>query len=144
MFAESGDLVTLGIWLSVISLAMIVAGAIVVPWLAVRMPADYLVRRTARLTGPPPNPVAYWTLLVLRNLCGGALVLAGIVMLGVPGPGWGAILVGLALMSFPGKRRIQRKLLSSQFVVRPLNAIRARACKPPLEVPSQAEQPPQI
>ncbi len=142
MFDETSDFWRLGIWLTVPSVVLLVAGAILVPWLAVRMPADYLVRRAAKSRGPRQHPAIYWTLWILRNLAGGALVFAGIVMLGIPGPGWGAILVGLALMSFPGKRRIEQRLLSSRFVVRPLNAIRARAGKPPLEVPARTNTRP--
>lgn len=140
MLADSGDWMKLGIWLSILSVALVVAATILVPWLAVKMPADYLVRRAVRSAQPRRHPVIYWTLLVLRNLLGGALVMAGIVMLGVPGPGWGAILIGLALMSFPGRRRLQRRLLSSRFVVTPLNAIRARAGKPPLEIPARTQR----
>lgn len=135
MFDGSIDYVQIGIWLTAISALAFVAGILLVPWLAVRMPADYLVRHSPQSEYFRRRSAMGWVLFALKNLAGGLIALAGVLMLGTPGPGWGAILVGLALMSFPGKRRLELRLLGSQFVIRSLNAIRARANQPPLEVP---------
>ena len=134
MFDNRGDLVQLGIWLSAISAVLFVAGIVLVPWLAVRLPADYLVRREPEGAFFRRRTPLRWIGFIAKNLTGALLVVAGVVMLGIPGPGWGAIIIGLTLMSFPGKRRLERRLLSMRFVIKPLNAIRAKAGIPPLEV----------
>jgi hypothetical protein len=78
--------------------------------------------------------IALW---VLRNLLGGALVVAGIAMLVLPGQGILTILIGLLLMDFPGKRRGEIYLLRKRTVARAVNWIRSRAKQPPLELPSR-------
>jgi uncharacterized membrane protein SpoIIM required for sporulation len=134
MFDSRSDLVQLGIWLTAISAVLFVAGLVLVPWMAVRLPADYLVRREPEPRFFRRRTPLRWIGFIAKNVAGALLVVAGVVMLGIPGPGWGAIIVGLTLMSFPGKRRLERRLLSARFVIKPLNAIRAKAGKPPLEV----------
>ena len=140
MLDNPRDLVQLGIWLTVVSAVLFVAGIVLVPWLAVRLPADYLVRHEPELAFFRRRTAFGWFGFVVKNVAGALLVAAGVVMLGIPGPGWGAIIVGLTLMSFPGKRRLERRLLSSRFVIKPLNAIRARANRPPLEVEPKRER----
>lgn len=135
MFNGFEDWWQLALGLSGFSAVLFVAGLIAIPWFAVRMPVDYLERLNQPQPPPRDRGLRYWSKWLLKNLGGGLLVAAGVVMLGAPGPGWGAILVGLALMSFPGKRRLEGKLLRSKWIVKPLNAIRARAHKPPLKVP---------
>ncbi len=135
MFDSRADLVQLGIWLTAISAVLFVAGLVLVPWMAVRLPADYLIRKDPESAFFRRRTPLQWLGFVAKNVAGALLVLAGIVMLGVPGPGWGAIIIGLTLMNFPGKRRLERWLLSTRFVIKPINAIRARANKRPIEMP---------
>lgn len=138
MFDSREDIVQLGIWLTAASFLLFVAGIVLVPWLAVRLPADYLVRKEPEPRFFRRRTPLRWIGFIVKNVAGALLVTAGIVMLGIPGPGWGAIIIGLTLMSFPGKRRLERRLLSARYVIKPLNAIRAKANKPPLEQPTRA------
>ena len=75
-------------WLGLTSVITFALGVFLVPLLVVRMPADFFVRK-----GPPADsfrgrhPVVRIGSLVLRNLLGLALVLAGIAMLVLPGQG---------------------------------------------------------
>jgi hypothetical protein len=50
----------------------------------------------------------------------------------VPGPGLVFILLGLSLLDFPGKRSLERRLLSVPRVQRFLNEVRERFGRPPL------------
>lgn len=134
------DLWPLAIGLSIASLLLLLASALLIPLVAVRLPADYFVRTSAKLPSPQRRGPWQWFRLLLQNALGGLLAAAGLMMLWTPGPGWMAILLGLALMSFPGKRRLERRLLASRYVLRPLNAIRRRANVPPLEAPPRDER----
>ena len=72
---------------------------------------------------------------VLRNLLGGVLLVAGIVMLVTPGQGVLGILSGLMLLEFPGKRTVERRVAQRPRVLRLINQIRQRAGRPPMQTP---------
>jgi hypothetical protein len=64
------------------------------------------------------------------------LVALGIVLSlpGVPGQGLLTVLLGVMLLDFPGKSRLEQKLLSRPSIVNAINKLRARFKKPPLEL----------
>ncbi len=74
-----------------------------------------------------------------KNLLGGVLVVLGLVMLLTPGQGLLTLLIGLMLMNFPGKYRLERWLVTRPGVLRALNWLRARQGHQPLEAPPGAE-----
>ena len=92
------------------------------------------------------HPVLLAAGLLVRNTAGILLVIAGGVMALplVPGPGLLFILLGFSVLDFPGKRKIERRLLQVPTVLRSLNAIRARFKRPPLvlEPAAGVERPP--
>lgn len=123
-------------WLGLGSLITFALGVFLVPLLVVRMPADFFMR-----PGPPPDsfrgrhPVVRGVGLVLRNLFGLALVLAGIAMLVLPGQGILTILLGLGLLTFPGKRKLELAIVRRGPVLRVIQWIRKRRGRPPLQLP---------
>jgi hypothetical protein len=80
------------------------------------------------------HPVIRWTLLIGKNILGALLIAAGIVMLVTPGPGWLALLIGLALVDMPGKRALERRILRRPTILQIVNRIRDNAGHPPLEL----------
>jgi hypothetical protein len=72
---------------------------------------------------------------VLKNALGIVLVVAGLVMLIVPGQGLLTIAVGLMLIDFPGKYRLERWLATRRPVWRSINWLRKRAGRAPLSRP---------
>ena len=122
-------------WIFGVSVATFVVSAITLPVLVVRMPADYFVGDGHdRDSWAAHHPLIRVTVLIVKNLLGGLLVVAGIVMLFIPGQGILTILIGLSLTSFPGKRAFERRLVGSPTVFEAINAIRARAGRPPLRM----------
>lgn len=124
---------TISYWLVGFSVVTFVAGLVLVPWLVVRIPADYFAgrRRAAHYRIGPDTPLA-WLLLVIKNLLGGVLVLLGIAMLVLPGQGLLAIMLGIALMNFPGKYRLERWLISLGPTLKLINQLRCRQGQPAL------------
>ena len=120
--------------LGVFSIACFVLSLIAIPALIVRLPADYFAhaRRTRR--EPAQHPALRMTLLVTKNVMGAVLVFAGVAMLILPGQGILTILIGLFLMSFPGKRRLERGIVRQPAVHAAMNWIRKKAGVPPLEL----------
>jgi len=82
--------------------------------------------------------------LLVKNSIGVLFVIAGGVMALplVPGPGLLFILLGFSVLDFPGKRKIERRLLEVPTVLRSLNAIRARFKRPPLVLEPGGEPSP--
>jgi hypothetical protein len=128
-------------WSVVGSIVMFFGSLIVLPWLIVRMPADYFLYRR-----PPPDSWAgrhaliRWTVLVLKNLIGAVLLLAGIVMLVVPGQGLLAIIVGISLLNIPGKRRLELRMVQNRHLMKAINWVRAKHKRPPLIVPQRKKR----
>jgi len=117
--------------LGAFSVVLSVASLVVVPWLIARLPADYFAHRH-REHPPPAHPAWRMTVLVVKNVLGVVLILAGIAMLVLPGQGILSILAGIMLMDFPGKYHLERRIVGQHTVLAALNWIRARADKPPL------------
>ena len=61
-------------------------------------------------------------------------------MLFTPGQGILMILLALSVASFPGKDRLERRLIAFPGVLATLNMIRIKGGKPPLENPLIYEQ----
>lgn len=118
-----------------ISIGTIVLTILLLPLLVARMPADYFVRKE-----PPEgswrgrHPVIRWTLRGLKNLIGTALVLVGIPLVPLPGPGFVTMLAGFALVDFPGKRQLELRVVRVAGVLEAVNWLRSRAGRPPLIV----------
>lgn len=112
------------------------ATLLAIPWLVTRLPADYFGHRRReswRRSAAGPLPVLLIGLL--KNLLGAVLVALGVVMLVTPGQGVLTILIGLLLMNFPGKYRLERWLVTRPGVLRRLNGLRERRGRPPFFVP---------
>jgi hypothetical protein len=75
---------------------------------------------------------------MLRNAVGVVLVAVGAALSvpGVPGQGVLTILVGLFLVDFPRRQRLERALARRPGVLPALNRLRARFGHPPLRPPS--------
>ena len=119
--------------LTLLSIVTFFGSLVVLRILVVRMPADYFVgRRPAPSRWADSHPAIRMSALVAKNLLGGILVVFGLLMLFTPGQGILSILVGLSLLNIPGKRALERRIVGNPVVLRALNAIRARARRPPL------------
>ena len=126
--------------LGLVSLGLIVVSLVVFPLVVVNLPENYFVReRRDPAHQSRRHPVLWAGLTVAKNILGLVLVIAGIAMLVLPGQGILTILVGLAVSNFPGKFRLERRLVSRPAVGRALNRIRRLAGRPELEIPAAGE-----
>ncbi len=121
--------------LAIGSIAMFVLSAAGLPWFLARVPADYFSSRELKNLGLERPHRAWWRrgLVVLRNAVGVVLLLAGVAMLLLPGQGLLTIFAALFLLDFPGKRRLQRRLVQNEAVFRGLNALRRRMGAAPFD-----------
>jgi hypothetical protein len=122
------------IGLGVFSVVGMVGTVVALPFILVRLPPHYFDERHPRIWMKDHHPVLRTVGLILKNLVGAALVLVGIPMVPLPGPGWVTILLGLSLLDFPGKHYLERKIIGQPLVLRAINAHRAKHNRPPLTV----------
>jgi hypothetical protein len=123
-------------WLFAASLALVLLTPIAIAWAVIRLPADYFTEKRRRpLRSWDQKPVLRAILLVAKNLLGVLLLLAGLVMLLVPGQGLLSIAVALVLLDFPGKYRLERWLATRPAVWHSLNWLRKRAGHESLQKP---------
>jgi hypothetical protein len=103
---------------------------LVIPIILTRIPADYFIRQPHRKkhTSGFYRTVHHF-LLILKNIFGVIFLVTGFAMLFIPGQGVLTILIGISLMNFPGKRRLEKKIVQKPSVLSAINWIRSKAGK---------------
>lgn len=108
----------------------------IVSIILVKLPADHFSKSHRKKILEGHHPVLRVAAVIGKNIAGALLVALGIVLSlpGVPGQGLLTILLGIMLLDFPGKHRLEQKLLSRPSIVNAINGLRGRFGKPPLEL----------
>ncbi|HZF06801.1 MAG TPA: hypothetical protein VE932_20875 [Patescibacteria group bacterium] len=123
-------LLALALWLGATAVTLAVATVVVL-----RLPVTYFSEDDAAhaaraATWRSPRGLG-------RNALGVILILLGVLLAvpGVPGQGLLMVLVGLMLVDFPGRRRLEKALARRHGILATLNRLRARFGRPPLLPP---------
>jgi len=120
--------------LGLLSVLTFLGSIVAIPWIIARLPVDYFISHRRKVTARHErHPIAARLIFVMRNLTGGLFLLAGILMLVLPGQGLITIVIGLSLMDFPKKHTLVDYLLRRPKVMKLLNWIRKKEKKPPFE-----------
>ena len=108
----------------------------IVSFILVKIPPDYFNKRHKTQFWAGPKPALHAAKMIGKNILGIFLIILGIVLSipGVPGQGLLTILLGVVLVDFPGKRHLERKLLSRQEIVKTIDRLREKFNKPPLQL----------
>ncbi|HEX7707323.1 MAG TPA: hypothetical protein VF701_12770 [Thermoanaerobaculia bacterium] len=124
-----------------IFVASSLGGLAIVGFIVVRLPADYFSETRERTFLNGRHPMLRMSALILKNLAGVLIVALGVVLImpGIPGPGALTILIGIMLLDFPGKLRLERWMVSRPAVRKAINKLRVRHNRPPLVL--DADQP---
>jgi len=102
----------------------------------IRLPADYFCSHYDRALWTGRAPALRIIAHIGKNVLGFLLIVLGIIMSlpGVPGQGLLTILLGVMLVDFPGKDRLEQKLLHRPAIRNSINKLRARFNRPPLQL----------
>lgn len=119
---------------AVSSVFMFVGTLIAIPIILMRLPADYFDIRIPRPWMENHHPVLRLVGHIVKNVVGAMFLFAGFLMLFLPGQGVLTMLIGLSLIEFPGKRRLEAKIVGQSTVLSTINAMRAKFGKPPLVI----------
>ena len=108
----------------------------IVSLILVKLPADHFSKKRKTKFWAGPRPAIHAAKVIGKNIAGVLLVALGIVLSlpGVPGQGLLTVLLGIMLLDFPGRHRLEQKLLSKPSIVNTINRLRGRFDKPPLQL----------
>ncbi len=105
---------------------------LIVAIVMVKIPANYFSSHYQADFMPNASWFTRWGVVIVKNVIGALLVIAGIIMLIGPGQGILTILIGLIMMDIPGKRPLEARLISRPAILAAANNLRARYGKEPL------------
>ncbi len=120
--------------LTVLSLVFFAGSLIAIPFILIRLPADFFDIRVPRRWMEDHHPVLRILGHVVKNVIGAIFLFAGFLMLFLPGQGILTMLVGVTMLDFPGKRKLEAKMIGQPTVLSAINSMREKFGKPPLTI----------
>ena len=126
-----------GVMLFGVSVASFIVSILFCTLVIAYLPPDYFLpnRRTSRIR----HPVLRIGLKCLKNLFAAVLVVVGIIQIPLPGQGVLTILIGIIISDIPGKRKLERRIISSPAILATANGIRSRFKRPLLMLDESIE-----
>jgi hypothetical protein len=131
-------------WGLLVLLIASITSMVLIVLVLVNLPATYYQDGyRPPFSSPGYDPGLRWLAWVVRNILGLIMIVVGVFLSipGVPGQGLLTILIGVIVLDFPGKRRLERKLVGRPEVLRAINRLRNRFGKPPLVLDSKLDKP---
>jgi hypothetical protein len=115
------------VWTAVVALLSFVGGVVFALAILVWLPVDFFTA-TKR-----PHVSLPWR--IVKNVVGVVLIVLGLIMLITPEQGLLTLVIGLALVDFPGRHEFIRRFVARPNFLAKANHWRARFGRPPLEAP---------
>jgi hypothetical protein len=123
--------------LTVLSVVFFVGSLIAIPFILVRLPTDFFDTRVPRRWMENHHPVLRSLGHLVKNVVGAIFLFAGFLMLFLPGQGILTMLIGVTMLDFPGKRKLEAKMIGQPAVLSAINSMRQKFGKPPLTIASE-------
>jgi hypothetical protein len=121
--------------LAAASVIVFVASLVGIPLLVARIrPAYFTYDKRPPSRWADQHPLLRLSLRIGKNVLGSVFMAAGLAMLVLPGQGLLTLLVGFLMLDFPGKYRFEKWLVARRYVLRPINWLRKRAGRDPLQI----------
>lgn len=123
------------LWLSIASIIGFITSILLIPWMVAKIPSDYFShpKRQKYLWDNQPQIVRF-IFILLKNILGVILVIGGVAMLLLPGQGILTIIVGLLIIDFPYKYKVEIWIIKQPFILRSINQLRAKVKQRPLVI----------
>lgn len=118
--------------LGLLSVFLFLVSLIIFPLIIIYLPHDYFIRSEPRFRSLNPLRML---LRILKNAFGCLLILAGVLMLFLPGQGLLCLLLGVSLLNFPGKRELEMRLLRFKRVRSTVAWVRQKTNRKPITLP---------
>lgn len=129
----SENLVDIFFILGISSIAILVISAFSIGYFIKKIPYDYFLNDKRGIPDyKNKNPVFWIITLALKNIIGYCLIMGGILMLVLPGQGLLTILVGLMLSDYPGKFKLEKRIIKTNLILKTINWYRIKSNIPPI------------
>ena len=100
--------------LGITSFAVLIISALSIGYFIKQIPHDYFLNdKRGVYDYKNKNPIFWIITLALKNIVGYCLIIGGILMLVLPGQGLLTIFVGLMLSDYPGKFKLERRIIKT-------------------------------
>ena len=120
--------------LTALSVVFFVGSLIAIPFILVRLPTDFFDTRVPRRWMEDHHPVLRLLGHLVKNVVGAIFLFVGFLMLFLPGQGILTMLIGVTMLDFPGKRKMEAKMIGQPAVLSTINNMRQKFGKPPLTI----------
>jgi|TARA_B100001093_G_scaffold142590_1_gene135054 archaellum biogenesis protein FlaJ (TadC family) len=122
------------IGLGISSILIFILSILGISWFIAQIPEDYFLSTKRKPSKwQEQKPILRLAVIFGKNIIGFSLIIGGLLMLVLPGQGLLTIVTGLLLVNYPGKYKLEKKLVAIPSIFRALNWIRVKANKPPLK-----------
>lgn len=122
--------------LGISSVVLFLGSVTLIPLIIAYLPSDYFTRTIKPFR--QLNPL-HMVGRVAKNLIGTLFLLSGFIMLFIPGQGILTTILGLSLIDFPGKRRLETRILNSPKAKGLIEWCRHKFGREPLIIPEKAD-----
>ena len=123
------------VWLGGSSLLIFTFSLLGISWLVAQIPENYFLHETRHPSlWKVKTPILRLMILVIKNVLGAFLIIGGLMMLVLPGQGLLTIVTGFLFVDYPGKFKLERKMVSYPAILNSLNWIRSKSNKAPLKI----------
>ena len=115
------------------SFAVLIISALSIGYFIKQIPHDYFLNDKRGVSDyKSKNPIFWIITLALKNIFGYCLIIGGILMLVLPGQGLLTIFVGLMLSDYPGKFKLERRIIKTRLILKTINWYRIKSNIPPI------------
>ena len=122
-------------WLAISSLFIFFFSILAINFLIKMIPVDYFDSSKRELSPfKISNPIIWLIFFIIKNVTGYLLILGGILMLVLPGQGLLTILLGLIFSDYPGKYKLEKKLITIKPIYRYINWVRKKSDIEPIKL----------
>ena len=129
----SENLIDIFFVLGISSIAILIISALSIGYFIKKIPHDYFLNDKRGIPDyKNKNPVFWIIALAVKNIIGYCLIMGGILMLVLPGQGLLTILVGLMLSDYPGKFKLEKRIIKTNLILKTINWYRIKSNIPPI------------
>jgi len=122
-------------WITIFSAVLFLVTLALMPVLIAAIPDDYFEQTKRPKPFYKPFSFAWLIKKLFKNILGILLLLSGIAMLVLPGQGLLTLIIGLFLIDYPGKYRLEKKLLTYPLILNSINWLRKKRKKNLFKLP---------